>query len=219
MNDQKTSAQLRYLEELALCLRREGLQAAQTEGGEMLRVSRDDVHLCRVSGEGTVFYKQELVDALDAQAELDQVADIANTTREYMAMLAYAPPLKAQGLTGDYRILADFNTAVLAAHPTGQGVQFVVWDWDFDRRGVHHGGYYQECYRAAKRDFASRSGLISGDHLFSDAQLIEIYRCCADTIEGELDISEAQRDIILGVQEQIEYCLPDIGEQIREQIM
>lgn len=219
MDDQKKSAQLRYLEELARCLRREGFQTAQTEGGEMLRVSRDGVHLCRVSGEGTVFYKQEIVDALDAQAELDQVVDIANTTREYMTMLTYAPPLKAQGLTGDYRVLADFGGAVLAAHPTRQGVQFVVWDWDFDRRGVHHGGYYQECYGAAKCDFASRSGLISGDHLFSDAQLIEIYRCCTDTIEGGYDIDEAQRDIILGVQEQIEYCLPDIREQIREQAM
>lgn len=217
MDDQKKSAQLRYLEELARCLRREGFQTAQTEGGEMLRVSRDGVHLCRVSGEGTVFYKQEIVDALDAQAELDKVVDIANDTGEYMTMLAYAPPLKAQGLTGDYRVLADFGGAVLAAHPTGQGTKFVTWMWDFDHKGVCYGHYQESEYRAAKRDFASRSGLISGNHLFSDTQLVEIYRCCADTIEGGYEISAAQRDIILGVQEQIECCLPDIGERIREQ--
>ena len=46
-----------------------------------------------------------------------------------MTLLEQAPPLRAQSLTGDYRLLADFNRAVLAAHPTRLGVQFVTWDW------------------------------------------------------------------------------------------
>ena len=25
------------------------------------------------------------------------------------------------------------------SHPTERGVQFVTWEWDFDRKGVHHG--------------------------------------------------------------------------------
>ncbi len=37
-----------------------------------------------------------------------------------------SPPLRAKGLDGDYRVLADFNDTVLAGHPTGQGVEFVI---------------------------------------------------------------------------------------------
>ena len=84
-----------------------------------------------------------------------------------MAILEYAPQLKASGLTGDYRVLADFGSAVLAGHPTERGVQFVTWEWDFDREGVHHGHYFQDDYDAAKRDFTVRSGLVQKDALFS----------------------------------------------------
>lgn len=218
MDDQKKIVQRQFLEDALYSLQRAGFEAVLVEGEEKLLVSRKSVYLCRVNGEGTVFYRQEIIDALGAQAELDRVMEVVNDTGEYMTMLAYASPLKAQGLTGDYRILADFGGAVLAAHPTGQGVKFVTWAWDFDHKGVCYGHYHESEYRAAKRDFATRSSLISRNLIFSDAQLIEIYRCCADTIEGSYDISEAQSDIILGVQEQIECCLPDIGERIREQV-
>ena len=59
----------------------------------------------------------------------ERATDLACTVREYMTLLEQAPPLQAQSLTGDYRLLADFNGAVLAAHPTRLGVQFVTWDW------------------------------------------------------------------------------------------
>ena len=48
-------------------------------------------------------------------------------TSEYMAILETAPRLKASGLDGDYRILANFGSAVLAGHPTERGGQFVTW--------------------------------------------------------------------------------------------
>ena len=42
-------------------------------------------------------------------------------------------------------------------------------------------------YDAAKRDFAVRSGLIPKQQLFREEQLIEIYRCCTDTLQGALN--------------------------------
>lgn len=56
------------------------------------------------------------------------------------------------------------------------GYQFVTWVWDFDRRGVSHGHYFEGNYHAAKEDFAVRSGLISRAQLFSADQLAELYR-------------------------------------------
>ena len=102
-----------------------------------------------------------------------------------MAAMEAAPQLKASGLDGDYRILTDFSGTVLAGTPSKHGVQFVTWDWDYDRTGVVHGHYFMENYDAAKQDFATRSGLIQKEQLFSPEQLTEIFRCCADSVDED----------------------------------
>ena len=86
-----------------------------------------------------MLYRQENVGSIRAQDALQTVIDTAKMTSEYMAILEYAPQLKASGLVGGYRVLADFGDAVLAGRPTECGVQFVTWEWDYDREGVHHG--------------------------------------------------------------------------------
>ena len=147
----------------------------------------------------------------------ERATDLACTVREYMTLLEQAPPLQAQSLTGDYRLLADFNGAVLAAHPTRLGVQFVTWGWSFDRTGLNQGNYFQENYAGAKQDFAIRAGLISKQQIFNQEQLIEIYRCCSDTLDAGFDLTAEQEKCIRGVQEQIAIAAPDALERIREQ--
>ena len=138
MNDQNETAQLRFLEETATRLRQNGFTVEPIEDHH-LPVCWEKGRLCRVSGKGSVLYRQERVDALGAQDALQAVIDTAKMTSEYMAILEYAPQLKASGLVGGYRVLADFGDAVLAGCPTECGVQFVTWEWDYDREGVHHG--------------------------------------------------------------------------------
>lgn len=141
MNDQSGTAQLRFLEETAIRLRQNGFTVEPIEDHH-LPVRWEKGRLCRVSGKGSVLYRQECVDSVRAQDALQTVIDTAKMTSEYMAILETATLLKAGGLTGDYRVLADFGSAVLAGHPTERGVQFVTWEWDFDREGVHHGHYF-----------------------------------------------------------------------------
>ena len=150
MNDQNETAQLRFLEETAIRLRQNGFTVELIEDHHLL-VRWEKGRLCRVSGKGSVLYRQENVDNIRTQDALQTVIDTAKMTSEYMAILKTAPLLKASGLHGDYRVLADFGDAVLAGHPTERGVQFVTWEWDFDREGVHHGHYCQDDYDAAKR--------------------------------------------------------------------
>ena len=132
MNDQNETAQLRFLEETAIRLRQSGFTVEPIEDHH-LPVSVEKGRLCRISGKGSVLFRQERVDDLGAQDALQTVIDTAKMTSEYMAILEIAPRLKASGLDGDYRVLADFGSAVLAGHPTECGVQFVTWEWDFDR--------------------------------------------------------------------------------------
>ena len=172
------------------------------------------MRLCRVSGKGSVLYRQECVDSVRAQDALQTVIDTAKMTTEYMAILETAPRLKASGLTGDYRVLADFSSAVLAGQPTERGVQFVTWEWDFDREGVHHGHYFQQDYDAAKRDFTLRSGLVQKDALFEPEQLAEIYRALRFVREQDESLSFGRDQELAELMNQVGGLLPaDVPRQ------
>ena len=217
MDTQNTSRQLRYLEEVRTPLHRAGFETLPVEG-EQLPVLWNGAPLCRISGRGSVLYRQECVDVPGAQDALQAVIDTAKMTSEYMAILENAPRLKASGLDGDYRILADFGGTVLAGSPSKYGVQFVTWDWDYDRTGVVHGHYFMENYDAAKQDFATRSGLIPKEQLFSPEQLTEIFRCCADSVDEDFfELTDMQEEMIRGIQQQIRVCVPDLDERVRQQ--
>ena len=213
MNDQNETAQLRYLEETAIRLRQNGFTVEPIEDHH-LPVRWEKGRLCRVSGKGSVLYRQENVDSVRAQDALQSVIDTAKMTSEYMAILETATLLKVGGLTGDYRILADFGDAVLAGHPTERGVQFVTWEWDFDREGAHHGHYFQDDYDAAKRDFTVRSGLVQKDALFEPEQLAEIYRALAFVREQDETLSFGRDQELAELMDQVGGLLPaDVPRQ------
>ncbi len=207
MNDQNETTQLRYLEETAIRLRQNGFTVEPIEDHH-LPVWWEKGRLCRISGRGSVLYRQECVDVPGAQDALRAVIDTAKMTSEYMAILETAPRLKASGLDGDYRILADFGSAVLAGHPTERGVQFVTWEWDFDREGVHYGHYFQDDYDAAKRDFTVRGGLVPKGALFEPEQLAEIYRALAFVREQDEALSCGRDRELAELMEQVSGLLP-----------
>ena len=212
MNDQSGTAQLRFLEETAIRLRQNGFTVEPIKD-QHLPVRWENHYLCRVSGKGSMLYRQECVDVPGAQDALQAVIDTAKMTSEYMAILETAPLLKASGLTGDYRILADFGSAVLAGHPTERGVQFVTWEWDFDREGVHHGHYFQDGCEEAKHDFVRRSGLLPKEALFEPEQLAEMHRALTFVCEQDEDLSIGREKEIKTIMEQIKCLLPESPEQ------
>ena len=217
MNNQNETAQLRFLEETAIRLRQNGFTVEPIEDHH-LPVCWEKGRLCRITGKGSVFYRREDVDTPQAEDALYRVEDIAAKTLEYMTAMEAAPQLKASGLDSDYRILAEFGGTVLAGTPSKYGVQFVTWDWDYDRTGVVHGHYFMENYDAAKQDFATLSGLIQKEQLFNPEQLTEIYRCCTDSVnEDFFELTDKQVELIHSVQQQIEICVPDLDERVRQQ--
>ena len=215
MNDQNETAQLRYLEETAIRLRQNGFMVEPIEDHH-LPVCWEKGRLCRISGKGSVLYRQECVDVPGAQDALQTVIDTAKMASEYMAILEYAPQLKATDLTGDYRILADFGDAVLAGYPTERGVQFVTWEWDFDREGVHHGHYFQDDYDAAKRDFTVRGGLVQKGALFEPEQLAEIYRALRFVREQDESLSFGRDQELAELMEQVGKSLPEAAPRQRD---
>ena len=96
MNDQNETAQLRYLEETAIRLRQNGFTVEPIEDHH-LPVCWEKGRLCRISGKGSVLYRQERA-VPGAQDALQTVIDIAKTTSEYMPMMERTPQLKARNL-------------------------------------------------------------------------------------------------------------------------
>ena len=212
MNDQSGTAKLRFLEETAIRLRQNGFTVEPIKD-QHLPVRWENHYLCRVSGRGSVLYRQENVDGIGAQDALQTVIHIAAMTAEYMTAMERAPKLQATGLEGDYRILAEFGDAVLAGHPSERGVQFVTWEWDWDRKGVHHGHYFQNGCEEAKHDFVRRSGLLPKEALFESEQLDEIHRALAFVCEQDEGLSIGREKEIKAIMEQIKCLLPESPEQ------
>ena len=145
MSNEQTAKKERFLREVERQLLRKGLDSEMMEDG-ILNVKWHGQLLCDVDGDGMVCFPSKTVMGVDADASLQTVIQIASQVREYMPIFARAPALKAIGLEGSYKILADFGDAVLAGRLGKKGANFVTWEWDFDRNGVRMGHYFIEDY-------------------------------------------------------------------------
>ena len=205
----------RYFSETALVLRREGFRVEKILGGN-LGIWLDDLPLCEVSEVGGITYRSDNLSTQERVAAKNKAFQIVCSTAEYMRQMQHALPLKVSGLEDNYKVLADFNGTVLAAKHGKFGVQFVTWDWDYDRKGVSHGHYFTGNYEGAKQDFAVRSSLVKETHLFTDEQLAEVYRCIHETLDSEYLVSVKRQEALRKLSEQIERGVSNLEELVHE---
>ena len=204
-----------FLSEIGIVLRRDGYDTSVPDNG-LLPISADGLPLCRISETGSVRYRDADIGSVEREDALHEVTQTVETVSEYMKLIDAAPLLKAQGLDETYKLLADFNGVVLAGHPSRLGVQFVTWDWDYDRTGVSQGHYMSNHYEAAKKDFAVRSGLVREQQIFSPEHLTEIYRCVQDTLDHPYDLTYDREKCLGKIQEQITNLVPDLQQRIAQ---
>ena len=134
--------------------------------------------------------------------------------KELKSLMEQAPQIKASGLAGDYRALAEFNNVVLAGHQTKYGMEFVTWEWIQNHTALWQ-GHYTNSYDAAKRDFVIRSGLLPPEQLFSDQQLAEVYRCVHETLGSDYSITPEREKLLTGIVEQIEAAAPSLDALVQ----
>lgn len=204
-----------FLSEIGIVLRRDGYDTSVPDNG-LLPILADGLPLCRISEIGSVRYRDADIGSLEREDALHEVTQTAETVSEYMKLMDAAPLLKAQGLDETYRLLADFNGVVLAGHSSRLGVQFVTWDWDYERTGVSQGHYMSNHYEAAKKNFAVRSGLVWKQQLFSPEHLTEIYRCVQDTLVHLYNLTYDREKCFGKIQEQITNLVPDLQQRIAQ---
>lgn len=136
-------------------------------------------------------------------------------TAEYQNLMEQAPQIRASGLDGDYRALAEFNNVVLAGHQTRYGIEFVTWEWVQNHTALWQGHYYGDNYTAAKQDFVTRSGLLPQERLFNDQQFAEMYRCIHETLENGYPITAEREKLLTESAEQIEAAVPNLEELVQ----
>lgn len=138
------------------------------------------------------------------------------TTSEYEQLMEHAPQIRASGLDGDYRALAEFNNVVLAGHETKFGMEFVTWEWVQNHTALWQGHYYGDDYAAAKQDFVARSELLPEERLFSDKQLAEIYLCIYETLDSAYHLSQGREELLLESIKQIEAAVSNLDELVQK---
>ncbi|MEA4992710.1 MAG: hypothetical protein VB060_02585 [Oscillibacter sp.] len=213
-NDSKNRTD--FFTEIGIALRRDGYDTSVPDNG-LLPVLVDRLPLCRISETGSVRYRDADIGSVEREEALHEVTQTVETVSEYMKLMDAAPLLKAQGLDETYRLLADFNGVVLAGHATRYGVQFVTWDWDYEKTGVTQGHYMSNNYTAAKQDFAVRSGLIRRGQLFSPEQLTELSRCVQAVLDDQNELTCDQETLLRETQEQIETLVPNLQQRMAQE--
>ena len=203
----------RFFKEMTLRLNDEGYAAGKPQDG-LLPVEWHGEPLCRVTSGGGVQFRESELERDGAREAYHRLSDLAAETAQYLRLFDQAPTLKADGLSESYRCIADFNGAVLAAHPTKYGMQFITWEWSYDHTSMWQGHYYKQDFGHAKEDFAIRAGLIERDRLFSPEQQAEVYRSIHETLDNQYPITDERRKLLESAAEQIERVVPGLGELV-----
>ena len=157
-------------------------------------------------------YDADLVQRNGLEDALDQVRSIAVETQAYMRQMAAAPPLLAEGLSGNYRLLAEFNHIILAGHERdgGYGVEFITWERIRNGTALWQGHYYDNDFGTAKQDFATRSGLVPVNTLFTKEQLAVIYDAVQNMTALDLVSNPEQGKLLERIMEQLQEAVPQV---------
>ena len=212
MSEENAPQKERFLREVEQQLLRKELDAKLLEDG-LIHVRWNKQPLCSVDRDGIVRFRPADITGPEVDRQLRTVIQTAGHVKEYMRIFERAPALKAIGLEDTFKVLADFGDAVLAGRSCKTGAKFVTWEWDWDRKGVHHGHYFQNGYEEAKHDFVRRSGLLPKEALFEPEQLAEMHRALAFVCEQDEDLSIGREKEIKTIMEQIKCLLPESPEQ------
>lgn len=207
----------KYFKELARRLNGSNIEVGMA-GDHALPILLHGQTAITVRQSSDVFLAPESSGDQEAGELYHRVSGLAREVKEYTAAMERAPVLKASGLDEDFRVLADFNGVVLAGHEMehSRGYQFVTWKWDYNRTGVMFGDYYINDYEAAKKSFATRSGLVAKERLFTDEQLTELYRGTEHLLEEGPEPTPRQSEVLSSARKQIEQAVPDLLERLEQ---
>jgi len=213
MKEMSEDAKRRFFDEVRIKLLGESYAPQEPSDG-YLPVNWRGEELCLVTAGGGVRYREQDLERDGAREAFNQLVDVVSETAEYMRLMETAPELVAEGLGKNYKLLADFNGAVLAGHPTSHGVELITWEWDYNHASMWHGHYFGGNFANAKTDFAIRANLLDRSMLFSSEQQAEMYRAIHDTLDSVYPMTDKRQKLLEEACEQIERNVPGLQTRV-----
>ena len=133
----------KFFPELARRLWQEGVTTGPAEE-KHLPVLVNGQEVMWVDPQGCIVLAADAADDSETAQIYETVRDLSFPVYEYTGAMASAPVLKASGLHGEYRLLAEYNGVVLAGQEMERnwGYQFVTWRRNPDGASLDHGNYY-----------------------------------------------------------------------------
>ena len=180
-------------------------------------VTKQGRDLCDINcNNGTISYRNSY-----DRDEINEILELIQNIKEQEDIFMKAPHFKMEGLNR-YKLLSLYKNIVFAAceistldytnHRVNQ-FDYVTWELDNGRKGVHAGNYFGDNYAAAKEDFAKRSGLIDGNKLFSEKEMLAIYAGLVK-LQDIGEISGEQEKVINRIKDKISRVIPEVENKI-----
>ena len=118
----------KFFSELARRLQKEGIATAPVENAR-LPVLVDGRKVIWIEPRGNNYVKAGVLDDPLVDRVYETAARTSVLVYEYTEAMASAPQLTADGLHGDFRLLAEYNGVVLAGQELERdwGYKFVTW--------------------------------------------------------------------------------------------
>lgn len=177
-----------------------------------IAVMSDGETVAKINDKDIVYTNGDFYDK--NQCERLSLSNIVRSSYEMCSAYEKASPLIADGLSGNYRCLSEFNGSVLAAKYSEQyGFEFVTWDRTYDGKSLWQGHYYGE-YSKAKADFAVRSGLVDEDRIFEEKELIKLHQCLEFTLNNDETLDFEQEKELTELKEKSKNLFP-VKQKIR----
>ena len=184
---------------------------------EKIWVTKDGRELCDINCEtGTISYRNSF-----DRDEINDILGLIQNIKEQEDIFMKAPHFKMEGVNR-YKLLSQYKNVVFAAceistldytnHRVNQ-FDYVTWELDIGGKGVHAGNYFGDNYAAAKEDFAKRSGLIDGNKLFSETEMLAIYAGVVK-LQNIGEISYEQDKVINRIKDKISRVIPEVESKI-----
>lgn len=179
----------------------------------LFSVEKNGAELCQLGQSGTIFYQPQTA----LEREQRQVVDLFQSLGNVHGLYERAKPFEVVGVDG-FRLISELGNAVLAAKMNEDSeVQFVTWEYDYERTGVIWGNYYKTDFAAAKKDFAIRAGIVDRNELFGTKSLEVLYAACVyqgqNDMEMSADAETKLEDVMAQIQYNMSYMIPDDEEE------
>ena len=161
-----------------------------------------DQRMTSINDEGDIAYGAD-----DGRLAIDILRPLVNSVNESFAAWEQSSALPFEDKK-HFRALAEYNNVVLAARDDtarGRGLLFVTWKYNYDKTAFEN-GFYTENYSEAKESFATRSGLVPSNKLFSHEQATDIRAAIEYRIENDGDMPLTMKDELKTIATKLRYA-------------